>query len=920
MAEAAQQAAPLVVEGSEVALLIANRLHEHVEHLNRQLQGLQGGMDRLLNAHGLNQAVDAGSGEPALEVPVPPHAGDELPEIAEALLRGPLQRALQFDNARRANELLADGDVDEAVAVMRDVAEALRAAGSLTLAERYREWAALSLEHAGARDRAAELLVEVAFAQAQRGSDLTPVTANRLSDLLAEDKRWVAEGLEAMVVWPENPRGAIADLRSAVSSCSPDEWPGWTAALVEVLLITGSPKEGFDAAAPAREAALAPGPRVAIELDALEAQEDLGDGIGAEAGWQPLLSYADSGVDLHDQRGVVWQRRAATLLRRGDLAAATEAATRAVGAWSARPGAEEQAAEALLDLQSGAMALAQPPPGMELRALATSAEGSSETPIALAERLESRGASARTEAKLPDALRAWSLALALHHRAGNFRGELSASERLGELYAHANLPIQALVFYLSAGKTKEAVEIAGRVSGEALAEVLRLDVPRWQAAAVYEVLARHGRRLPPEGAAALGEQLLVDASAEPDGFLSPQPSISARQALAATLLTLPEPQRAAAIEQLREEVDGGYTPTVRAAAEALILATNAEVVDESELLIEGFLRDASLTGISSLWVAEQLSAHEEHRAKVREAALAGSHSALEALTAADLVRGDPELEEVANRIAESGVAIETVSETRTANGRIERSISFGVGFEGIAMIARGATGEMRRALVRRLLRVLSDGREPELNRASAASALFNLASSLPEDTVSEVVEGLRPLAFGEYQMSEIDRESLASQHPMSRFRFAFTAPDQLRSTALEAWARIFAAGNDSDLEILQSAVNQAFAEGRQQLLIGALRALVQVPDLTSPAPIAWLTAHPDLQVRLAALHAWGARHHKMEELETLPALLADPELPIRLTLVTMAREADDGAEVLAKLCEDPDAYVGAMAHAARREP
>jgi len=120
--------------------------------------------DTWREAHGLNRAEDVE--EPEREIPVPPQAGAELPEIAEALLRGPLQRSGQFDAARRANELLAARRVDEAVGVMRRVAESLLQAGSLTLAERYREWAASSFEHAGRPRQGAQLLIDVAYGQA----------------------------------------------------------------------------------------------------------------------------------------------------------------------------------------------------------------------------------------------------------------------------------------------------------------------------------------------------------------------------------------------------------------------------------------------------------------------------------------------------------------------------------------------------------------------------------------------------------------------------------------------------------------------------------------------------------------------------------------------------------------------------------
>jgi hypothetical protein len=72
-------------------------------------------------------------------------------------------------------------------------------------------------------------------------------------------------------------------------------------------------------------------------------------------------------------------------------------------------------------------------------------------------------------------------------------------------------------------------------------------------------------------------------------------------------------------------------------------------------------------------------------------------------------------------------------------------------------------------------------------------------------------------------------------------------------------------------------------------------------------------------VRFNALVAWAARNDGLPSSEILTALLADSEVSVRLQLLAMAAEADDGDSVLQVMAEnDPDAYVRAKAKQRRQ--
>jgi hypothetical protein len=109
------------------------------------------------------------------------------------------------------------------------------------------------------------------------------------------------------------------------------------------------------------------------------------------------------------------------------------------------------------------------------------------------------------------------------------------------------------------------------------------------------------------------------------------------------------------------------------------------------------------------------------------------------------------------------------------------SASMGIRLEGPGVLARFASPDARIRFVERLVEIPADRREPEVNKASAAGALFTLAPPLDSEQASRVNEVVEPLPFGKYGLSQWV-ENL--NDPLSRFKISLQVPHQLRATAL----------------------------------------------------------------------------------------------------------------------------------------
>jgi hypothetical protein len=921
---------PFVADGSLAEVVISRQLGEGFEavrsdisELRQQISGLDSTLEGLRpppqQAPGRREAPPAArtAEHRALETALadeatvrhqtpltPPTAApgtDVTSAAAQALLEGPLDRAGQRENARRAGELLRAGNAHRAAELLSEVADALDAHAIEALATEYRRQAADAYEQAGDKDRAIELTVRVADTELARVSERVTSLVRRLERLVPAARRWLALGFQALEALYEQPEAGIAQLASVLESVDDEERAlEWRARLVEMLVLREDFEEAVAAAQPLAGTEVRVGARLRLELDRLEALDRLGRD---DDGWAAVIAWAaEVAGDDPESAAIVHQRRGIARARADDLDAAADSFTRAAGLWSRAAGAEDQVAEAYFAAQTAALTQAQlRPEGAELRPLAAALRGSAQTAAARAEAHETAGMHARILEQLPTALRRFWAALVEHHRAGNFRGVLFEAEMLGELYTKADEPADAVRFYILAGREERAAEAARHVPPDQLGSVLRIEGGRWERAAGLAAVAAVGRRLPHDVVAELGPRVAELAQDVPSSIVSPQPARRAKEALAALVLSMPAEQHSDALAVLRANLGTGLPDVQRAVAEALVLATNAGVTDATRELVESFLTDPGLSGVSVLWVAERIVGDTATYARVEEAAAAGQGHALEAIAAADVAITNQRVRAAFEAEVTAVVERPIVEEHET-----QRTVHM-VSLEGTGISGRHVPEPLREQLLRFLLDVVTDDEQPEMNRFSAANAIHNVAPALSAALADEAIDALLPLAHGDYGTSPLDAP--ADRRPLRPSPFMFGEAGMLRPAALQALGPLLDVAPERQPDV-EPALRAAFADGAG-LLEAAFDLLAHTDAETPPIALSLALEDESARVRLAALRWWQGRGQGLPDEVAIARARVDANPNVRLVLVRLARtDADRGPPVLRAIAdEDEDAYV-----------
>lgn len=877
IALAAFDAAPFVAEGgSEATALLLNRLEPRLRELLEAIR-----------------APSATSGEGA--------------NLAAALVLGPLRHIGAEQEAQEAEEAAEAGDHARAAHGLLAVADRLAAARVAYGADTLRERAATYFAAAGDLGRATELLQGVVEDRLEQGTALYRPALDVLRELLATEEQWIADALEARALWYEQPARALQQLKIAVerSEGRPDHLQ-WLASYAELAGMSGDGAAVLDTSAEVRRSPIETGPRLTIELEALEALEGE-DARAAEDGWRELLRWADEQAQPQE-RAIVWQRRGLLLARREQVSASHDAYRRAMSSWSEVPGYEEQAGDAFYCLQAVSIANAKPIPDPELRPVAFALRGRGDTPVARAERDRQRGMESRLDEKLPGALAAFWRGYERSRRIGSLQGVLEFASRLAELYEHAGEPIPALQLYVAAGKGAEAKRVAARMDARQLAEAIS-DVggARWERAAAYGALAVGGRLVPDDLAARYAPQLLADARAEADALVAPQPVLAAKRALAGLVFCFPEERREELSQQLLRDLWHPLIDIANEVATVLVPATDLGLVDAEAALVDRFLDDPYNMRISFGWIAERAAANPDLLERLRSAARGGDRGALEALAVGDLIRDDESLRARCSEEARRAAATKTIEE-KQEDGRTSVSVGIGIRLEGPGTVARDAEPEARQLLLDRLMEIVTDGREPEGNRASAAGALFNLAPALTSEQAERVSEVLGPIALGHYELSQWDEDL---DHPLSRFRISMHTANQLRVSAIGTLAQLTVKHPARGTEQLQDVVAAAFRDGPEPVIAAGIDAAARARQVVLPVPLEALLRERDPVIRLESLIAWATRCDGLPRLEALAMLAEDPDFQVRQQLMNMAaRAGEDGRALLQQLAaRDPDAYI-----------
>lgn len=832
-------------------------------------------------------------------------------EWAEAVLRGPLEAVERGKAAQEASALAEQGERAAAGELLIDVANTLRTRGfepaAVLLTERAAHEFAELAEH---RERAGDLFLEVTRERLRAGLRDTSSSASKAAECLPPDRAWEAAGLLARARWPAiAPSDSAALDRAADLARNTEQEAEWVAARVELLLISGRSAEAAEAAEAARSRLpLAEGPRLDLELDALDALEQAQGSETSEAPWRQLLDWADDAARRWPgDTGRVWQRRGSALALRDQPEEAQRAFSRAITAWGRLPGHEDQVAEAFFASESVALLHGSFAPLVagEARTLAAAMRGTRESAATVAEQLEFRGLRKRSGDHLREALAALLAAHNVHRRAGNLRGTLALAESLGELLMAANRPALATASFIEAGKGKQAEE-AGRSARPAdLAPLLRVNGARWERAATYRVVQKVGRSMPEELVAAWAPRMVEDVERGSPGGLGPDPAKQAVGALATCFLMIPDDLQTEVLELLRQCLT--LDPWVsRAVADALSGVTRLALSDETMTLVRGLLHESKLGVVKSDFLAELLPEHPEAQTLLRDAARSGDTDALETLAMAGLIDDGELVERCAARVRPT-VESSDYKET-TENG--VTTVSFGLlpDLAPLGILGRFVAPELRRRLVDSLLAGMQDERLPPTNRYPAGDALFNLVPALDRQEVERCAEILEQLASAPVR-NEGPWKEFTEDDPLAVMRFSVPVPEEVRGAALRAFARLVAE-HELDGERVSDSINAAFETGGDVAIAAAVDALSRHPKLSSPVPLERFVRHPEVRVRRAALKALWNADGRLPEGEALEALLFDVEPGVRYLLCLVAEEAGyPGAPILGRLSEDQDVCV-----------
>lgn len=831
--------------------------------------------------------------------------------LGEALLRGPLIHAKAEQSIAEAQRL-AESDPRAAAVAMLEACRRLRDSGLDAIAESYEEQAAELLVKASEAERATELLADVAGARLDRGSELCRQTIGRIEKLATGKPVWLDSLLSALYYWPVDPAGSVAEcLRAAEDPGLPESW---LVRIVELLSLLGEDQAVLDLAEACRAAVDEVDFR--IRLSAVEASTSFDC---AEAGWQGLLSWAESQADA-EVRGTVWQRRGNFLAMSDEVDGAIEAYRRGMNAWSRLPDSEEQVAEGFYSILNISTRAGRPPQEMELMPLASELRGASSYPAARAERLEQVGMAQRLAGKLREALFSYSRALLIHRRSGSFYGTVRLHEHLGEINEQAGEPLAALLNYIGAGKAKEAAALARQCDHGELTEQLRLDGPTWQRAAEYRVIAEIGEELPGEFVDARLEQTLADTQLPFMGFFAPSVSVAARLALCVTSLKIEDSRlRGDALEVMRADLAKSFVENTQAAARALALGTELGLWDERGLLVDAFISDPAIAGLTPEWASQQVLVSDQLAERLRDAALDGSIAALEALALAEMdsdgpgpILSDRALVELCNEhLADRDLA--SVHRSTPDSGVSQVSVGMGVDLSSLGIIGNCADADVRHQLVERLLDLVGVAEEPENHRSSAVGALLFLVPSLTEGEASRVVETLGPIAGGSYPASPWDGNN---DHPFSAMRVSMHINESLRAAALQCVARIVADFPQFGGEWLGALVVGALTSDEPLVIRAGLLASVDLPAQVPPAFIEPHIRSPRPYVRADALKAWVVSGEELSG-DAL-ALVHDATPLVRMRIAELADllPGSQAPEILAVLSEDPDLLIKFRAKAA----
>lgn len=163
--------------------------------------------------------------------------------------------------------------------ILEEVASRLDAASYASVADQYREQAALAFSQAHDRERARETLLDTLRGRLERGEEAGHGALQRFPALVDAEQSWIADAIEVIAGWPEVPSASLDVLTPASErAAGRDDEAWWAAVAVELLCLDGRFEDAQRVGRAARaRIGLETGPRLRLELDWLDALEQTSD-------------------------------------------------------------------------------------------------------------------------------------------------------------------------------------------------------------------------------------------------------------------------------------------------------------------------------------------------------------------------------------------------------------------------------------------------------------------------------------------------------------------------------------------------------------------------------------------------------------------------------------------------------------------
>jgi hypothetical protein len=827
---------------------------------------------------------------------------------ADELLRGPV-RSLGLNDQLKEAEGSVVGHPAHAAELFNLIARRLYDRGFAAHSRMMRERQAKALEAAGDFAAAFDCWFELARADVEEGA-LTPHLRglrelSALSEHLTNAEQARVTALDAYAHWHENPIEALPALREGAEtllaigdSFAARAWL-W---LTEAILVDNAGMPLGEIASTAKgAAAMSSDEATSIRLYIAVADND--------GEWNSLLRSAGSGRLAPELSALVHQRYGRWLAWHAEPEGAEDAYRRAVEAATAAdlPGDVVQALNAIRAVRQFYGPLDQET--LTISSLTRAVKG---TRTCVGGRFDPERIALEHlyRGSKPDALFELRRYLWEARIGGHFAAEIQAHEFLGSLYAASGVLSSAIRHFLRAGRDEKAAEAAACVTEVVeLQDEIRSEAP-WERASALAVVASQADVLSTESVAFHVPLLVMASAGVPQSPFGAQVSVSAMKALAELATRIPDDLVPEVLDVFEPLVDhpptsGGFIRQEIPQTFAAIIAMHPRHRERAARLLmscldQEFFADPGRMALRWLGPLARLLIPD-----LRRLADHGNRTALDTL--ADLHDSAPTV------LAEARRRVDGVLRAEPPVERAQWSLG-GVDAQA-SVYALLLSEDDRAALARKWLRLAQDSLDLAFNRSIAIDGIACLAHYLPDTLRTQLFDEVIALADAGLPVSEVDKSTRQSQHPLSRFRLNIGTGDLPRSAARAC--ALLATTADQARRVIET-IAMWLRSADDQDLAAVAQSLTLLDRSLAEFDLRFLVGHQSSLIRRAAVQLWS--QDPQRDGSFAEKFVTDADRDVRAALASQLRtisenDSSTAASLYSRLSQDGSALVRRLAEA-----